>query len=187
MIYSYISSLTVNDHIIERIWTVWSLVPGSYLLKYLIHGRRKNAISNLSSQALLLKNGVFYTAYAFKGSTILFCLNFDNAMPIICRTLSLDSFTSLPISSQDCGVCPFSPKCNLKTCASLSVSTVWNSFSSSCFNNSFLTMFSGIDSSGPGMISYHISQLNLRSVSCIQQIHIVSGSCDCRSQNGVSF
>lgn len=145
------------------------------------------ALSNLSSQVVLLKNGVFYTAYAFKGSTISLCLNFDSAVQIICRTLSLDSFTSLPISSQDCGVCPFSPKCNLNICASLSVRTVWNSFSSSCFNNSLLTMFSGIVSSGPGMISCHISQLNLRLVYCIQQILIVSRSCDCRSQTEVSF
>lgn len=50
-----------------------------------------------------------YVLYSFRQSTSLPCLNFDNAIEFICLTLSLESFISLPISSKDRGVSPFSP------------------------------------------------------------------------------
>lgn len=93
-----------------------------------------------------------YTKYNSRMSTTLVCRNFDKAMPLICRILSLESFNILPISSQDRGGSPLSPKCNLNICSSRLSSDV-RSFSSSCFISCFFTIFSGVVSSGPDIIS----------------------------------
>lgn len=88
-----------------------------------------------------------------RSSAILFWRSLDNAIHLICRTLSLESFKCLPISSNDLGVSPVRPKCCFTTFISLSQSPQ-RSISMSLFLNSFFTIASGVVSSGPGVTSY---------------------------------
>lgn len=93
--------------------------------------------------------------YTLRSLIVVFSRSLDNAVQLICLTLSLESFKCLPISSYDLGVSPCRPKCNFSTVISLSHSP-WRSFSTSLFMNRFFTITSGVISSGPAVISCKI-------------------------------
>lgn len=101
--------------------------------------------------------------YILKLSNILLSLNFDKAVQLICLILSLESLSTLPISSKDWGVSPFRPKYSFRIFASLSHNTLWRIFSRSCFIICLFTISSGVVSSCPDMISYKNQNLNCMS------------------------
>lgn len=93
-----------------------------------------------------------YVMFSFNSLLLPNSCSFTIAPSRICRARSLESLTTLPISSHDFAVSPFNAKYSLTTCSSRSVNDS-NNLDTSNFIIFLATIASGLNPSGPRKIS----------------------------------